>query len=66
MVADELDAVRHVTERLFSALSSRDAGAAGACYDQRAVFSSPIIGEVRGATSNRCGMRYLPPRVTTR
>ena len=49
MVAEELDGVRHVTECLFSALSSRNAVAAAACYDERAVFSSPIIGEVRGA-----------------
>jgi uncharacterized protein len=49
MIAEELDSVRHVTECLFAALRSRNAAAAGAFYDKDAVFSSPVIGDVRGA-----------------
>jgi ketosteroid isomerase-like protein len=48
MIAEELASVRHVTERLFSALRRRDAAGIAACYDEDAVFSSPLIGDVRG------------------
>jgi hypothetical protein len=48
MVTEELASVRDVTECLFSALRSRNAAAAAACYDKAGVFSSPFIGEVRG------------------
>jgi ketosteroid isomerase-like protein len=49
MVAEELASVRQVTECLFSALRRRDAADVAACYDKDAVFSSPFIGDVRGA-----------------
>ena len=49
MIAEELASVRQVTERLFSALRRRDAADVAACYDEDAVFSSPFIGDVRGA-----------------
>lgn len=49
MIAEELASVRQVTERLFSALCRRDAADVAACYDKYAVFSSPFIGDVRGA-----------------
>ncbi|MCZ7594930.1 MAG: nuclear transport factor 2 family protein [Hyphomicrobium sp.] len=48
MIAEELDGVRQLTERLFSALQRRDAQAAAACYHDDASFSAPIIGEVEG------------------
>lgn len=49
MIAEELASVRQVTDRLFSALRRRDAADVAACYDKDAVFSSPFIGDVRGA-----------------
>ncbi|MFA5899664.1 MAG: nuclear transport factor 2 family protein [Hyphomicrobium sp.] len=49
MITEELTSVRLVTEGLFLALRRRDATGVAACYDQDAVFSSPIIGDVRGA-----------------
>jgi ketosteroid isomerase-like protein len=49
MITEELASVRRVTECLFLALRRRDATGVAVCYDQDAVFSSPIIGDVRGA-----------------
>jgi len=46
MIAEQIDSVRHVTERLFSALQRRDAAAIAACYDKDAIFCTPVLGEV--------------------